>query len=311
MTDILANPVDICFGSMPVKSTAPAACLVIEGNTVTAGQQIGTDLLTETHPPTPSDLIAGIDHVEGMLSDMIKVCERVKRPRRTSSSSSMPFGLHNAAHVASRYMNCKIQIEYGPKTPDRGSRRSHLDEPCPIHDNSKHKARQCHVLKKLRRPLTAAYRCQINQESSPDRLAFQIACTTISPDYPGEELETLDREVLVVSADVPPQDRETDEQRQERENANAARAVRQQQELVAAVPAAGQQSGQQPVNTEQVNDSAGQQAPAAPATPQPHQKGNEHRVNRLRARDLLRDFERDGLEVYYSPQPTWEPLLPP
>jgi hypothetical protein len=34
-------------------------------------------------------------------------------------------------------------------------------------------------------------------------------------------------------------------------------------------------------------------------------------VNRLRARDLLRDFERDGLEVYYSPQPTWEPLLPP
>jgi hypothetical protein len=33
--------------------------------------------LTETHPPTPSDLIAGIGHVEGMLSDMIKVCERV------------------------------------------------------------------------------------------------------------------------------------------------------------------------------------------------------------------------------------------
>jgi hypothetical protein len=31
---------------------------------------------------------------------------------------------------------------------------------------------------------------------------------------------------LVVFADVPPQDGETDEQRQERENANAARAVR-------------------------------------------------------------------------------------
>jgi hypothetical protein len=38
MADILANPVDICFGSMPVKSTTPAACLVIEGNTVTADQ---------------------------------------------------------------------------------------------------------------------------------------------------------------------------------------------------------------------------------------------------------------------------------
>jgi hypothetical protein len=66
----------------------------------------------------------------------------------------------------------------------------------------------------------------LNQESSPDLLAFQVAQTTISRKYPGEEFETLDRQILVVSADVPPQDGETDEQRQERENANAARAVR-------------------------------------------------------------------------------------
>jgi hypothetical protein len=176
---------------MPAKSTAPSAYLVIESNAIISNQQTGTDLLTETHPPTPSDLIAGIDHVEGMLSDTIKVCECVKRPRRTSSSSSMPLGLQNAAHVASRYMNRKIQIEYGPKTPDRGSRRSHLDEPCPIHENPKHTAHQCRVLKKLRRPLTATHRRQMNREPSPDRLMFQIARTTISPNYPGEELETL------------------------------------------------------------------------------------------------------------------------
>jgi hypothetical protein len=42
---------------------------------------------------------------------------------------------------------------------------------------------------------------------------FQITGTTISPIYPGEELETLDREIMVVSANVPPQDGETDEQR--------------------------------------------------------------------------------------------------
>jgi hypothetical protein len=30
MANILANPVDICFGSMPATSTAPAACLVIK-----------------------------------------------------------------------------------------------------------------------------------------------------------------------------------------------------------------------------------------------------------------------------------------
>jgi hypothetical protein len=37
-TDILANPVDIRFGSMPTKSTTPAACLIIEGNAVTTDQ---------------------------------------------------------------------------------------------------------------------------------------------------------------------------------------------------------------------------------------------------------------------------------
>jgi hypothetical protein len=93
MADILSNPIDICFGSMPAKSTAPAACLVIKSNAVTSNQQIGTDLLTETHPPNPSDLIAGINRVESMLSYTIKVCECVKCPRRTSSSSSMPLGL--------------------------------------------------------------------------------------------------------------------------------------------------------------------------------------------------------------------------
>jgi hypothetical protein len=226
MADILANHVDICFGSMPVTSTAPAACLINEGNAVTTDQQIETDLPSETHPPTPSDLIAGIHRVESMLSDTIKICERIKRPRMTSSTSSMPLGLRNAAHVASRYMKRKIHIESGPKTQDRGNYRNHLDEPCPIHKKSKHTARQCRVLKKLRRPLTTAHRRRMNQESSPDRLAFQIAHTTISPNYLGEEFETPERQILVVSVEVPPQDGETDEQRQERENANAAKAVR-------------------------------------------------------------------------------------
>jgi hypothetical protein len=140
MADILANPVDISFGSMPATSTAPAACLVIEGNAVTTNQQIETDLSSEAHPHTPSDLIAGIHRVEGMLPDTIKICERFKRLRTTSSTSSTHLGLRNAAHVASRFMKCKIQIESGPKTQDRGSYRNHLDDPCPIHEKSKHTA---------------------------------------------------------------------------------------------------------------------------------------------------------------------------
>jgi hypothetical protein len=104
----------------------------------------------------------------------------------------------------------------------------------------------------------------MNQESSPNRLAFQVAHTTISLNYPGEEFETPNRQILVVSADAPPQDGETNEQRQECENANAARAVRRQQELAIAIPGAGQP----PANAGQVNANIGQQAPAAPAAPQ-------------------------------------------
>jgi hypothetical protein len=138
----------------------------------------------------------------------------------------------------------------------------------------------------------------MNQESSLDRLALQVAHTTVSPNYPREEFETLDRQILVVYADVPPQDGETDEQRQERENANASRAVRRQQELAIAVPGAGQP----PANAGQVNANVGQQAPAARAAPQQRRQDNLPRANRLRALDLLRDFERDGLEIYNSPQ---------
>jgi hypothetical protein len=163
-----------------------------------------------------------------MLSNTIKICERIKCPCMTSSPSSMPLGLRNGAHVASRYMKSKIQIGSRPNSQDRGSCRDQLDELCLIHEKSKHTARQCCVLKKLRRPLIAAHRCRLNHELSPDRLAFQVAHKTISPNYPGEELETLDCQILVVSADVPPQDGETDEQRQQRENTNVARAVRRQ-----------------------------------------------------------------------------------
>jgi hypothetical protein len=163
MADFLANPVDIHFGSMPAESIAPPACLVIEGNAVATDQQIETDLSSESHPPTPSDLIAGINCIEDMLPNTIKVCERIKRPRRTSSPSSMPLGLRTAAHVASHYMKHKIQIKSGPKTQDHGRCRSHLDEPCPIHENPKHTASQCRVLKKLRRPLTAAHHHQMNR----------------------------------------------------------------------------------------------------------------------------------------------------
>jgi hypothetical protein len=52
MADILANPVNIFFGSMPATSTAPVACLVIEGNTIATDQQRNRSVIG--NPPTHS-----------------------------------------------------------------------------------------------------------------------------------------------------------------------------------------------------------------------------------------------------------------
>jgi hypothetical protein len=93
MADILVNPVDTCFGSMPVKFTTSTACLVIEANTITSNQQVGTDLLTETNPPTPSDLIVRINRVEGMLSDTIITIQHASWPAERSSRN---ITLHEA-----------------------------------------------------------------------------------------------------------------------------------------------------------------------------------------------------------------------
>jgi hypothetical protein len=122
MADFLTNPISICFGSMPAEPTVPAAYIVIEGNTVTFHQQVESDLLAETHPPTPRGLIAGLDRVKDMPFDTIKVYERVKCPRRTSTPSPrMPLGLRNTAPATSRYMKNKIQIKSGPKIPHHGN----------------------------------------------------------------------------------------------------------------------------------------------------------------------------------------------
>ena len=75
-TDFLANPVDICFGSMLTRSTAPVTGPAVVDNTMTIlVQQLeeihlsDLDLVTETHPATPSDLVVGLDHVKNMLRE--------------------------------------------------------------------------------------------------------------------------------------------------------------------------------------------------------------------------------------------------
>jgi hypothetical protein len=222
MADFLANPYDICFGSMPVTSTAPAACLVIEGKAITTNQHITTGPSKKTDPPTPSDLIAGIDRVEGMLSYTVKVCEHVKRPRTTPSTSSMPLWLaqRRSHSITLHEMQDpdRIWTLLSRSWKPRESPRRALPYPQEL---------QTH-----RTLVSCPQEVSLTSYYGPSppvepRVVSRPPCVSGRPhnnlpELSGEEFETLDRQILVISADVPPQDGETEEQRQERENANAA-----------------------------------------------------------------------------------------
>jgi hypothetical protein len=140
------------------------------------------------------------------------------------------------------------------------------------------------------------------------------------PNYPGKEFETPDRQILIVFADVPPQDGETDEQRQERENVNAARAIRRQQEVATPAPGAGLQlanagqvnanAGQVNANDGHVNANAGQQVLVAPAAPQQRCQDDAPRANRLHREISSGTSSATDSKYTTHRKPTWGPLLP-
>jgi hypothetical protein len=88
MADFLANHVDIRFASMLPKSTAPDACLVNESVAATAFQQVESDLLMETHPSTPSDLIAD--------TIVLRAFSIASKYAKASSAQAGPLHLHPA-----------------------------------------------------------------------------------------------------------------------------------------------------------------------------------------------------------------------
>jgi hypothetical protein len=53
--------------------------VVIDNVAANSVQQIESDLLAETHPPTPRNLVMWFNRVASMLADTIKICESVKR----------------------------------------------------------------------------------------------------------------------------------------------------------------------------------------------------------------------------------------
>jgi hypothetical protein len=79
MVDILADPVEICFGSFTVTSialeaaTSPTTSVKVPA---TFGVAPSSSQKLKTHPPKPYDLVQGMERVIDLMEETLQICER-------------------------------------------------------------------------------------------------------------------------------------------------------------------------------------------------------------------------------------------
>jgi hypothetical protein len=81
MADILANPVEICFGSSTATSTALAAATSPTTTAKIPAIPIVvsvSDLELKTHPPKPCDVVQRIECIIDMMEETLQICERAQ-----------------------------------------------------------------------------------------------------------------------------------------------------------------------------------------------------------------------------------------
>jgi hypothetical protein len=106
MADILTNPVEICFGSFTVTSTALVAATsptasVEAPTTSDAVPSSGKKL--KTHPPKPYDIVQGMERVIDMMEETLQICERAQRSTQdVSHCKTFPFGLRPPNNMYTR-----------------------------------------------------------------------------------------------------------------------------------------------------------------------------------------------------------------
>jgi hypothetical protein len=74
MVDILANPVEIYFGSFTATSTVPAAATSPIASVkvpATSGVAPSSDRKSKTHPPKPYDIVQGMERVIDMMKETL------------------------------------------------------------------------------------------------------------------------------------------------------------------------------------------------------------------------------------------------
>jgi hypothetical protein len=117
MADILANPMEICFGSFTVTSTTLATVTsptasVKALTTSDAAPSPGNK--SKTHPPKPYDIVQGMERVIDMMEETLQICERAQRSTQDASHrKTLPFGLRPPSDAYAHQAAKSIQIQSG------------------------------------------------------------------------------------------------------------------------------------------------------------------------------------------------------
>jgi hypothetical protein len=168
MADILANPVEIFFGSFTATSTVPAVvtfpAITMDITTALVAIPV-SDLASETHPPKPYDNVQGMERVISMMEDTLQIYERDQRSTQVASRrGTFPFGLRPPSDVYARQATKTSQIQSGSRLSSRDlNTRTRapcdpLDVPCTYHKGAQHTLHGYRLRKKIDRERESASR---------------------------------------------------------------------------------------------------------------------------------------------------------
>jgi hypothetical protein len=114
MADILANPVEMCFGSFTATSTTLAAATSPTTSMkapATIDAAPSPSKKSKSHPPKPYDIIQWMERVIDMMEETLQICERAQRSKQdVSHRKTFPFGLWPSSDVYARQAAKSIQI---------------------------------------------------------------------------------------------------------------------------------------------------------------------------------------------------------
>jgi hypothetical protein len=106
MADILANPMEICFGSFTVTSTtlevATSSTAAVKAP-ATSDTAPNISKKSKTHLPKPYDIVQGMERVIDMMEETLQICKRAQRSTQdTSHRKTFPFGLRPPSDAYAR-----------------------------------------------------------------------------------------------------------------------------------------------------------------------------------------------------------------